>query len=68
MEKILIAKETNRMKVLTKTAKEFSCSPMKLAFALAEGPIIGNAIQKIYWEKDGQNTSGNIFQAECFKN
>ena len=35
---------------------------MKIVLALAEGQIIINTIQKIYWEKDGQDISGNIFQ------
>ena len=50
MGKFLIAKKTNRIKLLTKTAKKFSCSPVKIVLALAEGQIISNSIKKnITW-------------------
>ena len=71
MGKFWNAKKTNRLKVLTKTAKEFSmgisCSPMKQVLVLVEGQIDANEIQKIYWDKDGQNMPGNIGDARVFE-
>ena len=61
MGKFFIAKKTNRMKLLMITAEKFSCLTVKQVLAIVESQIDWNEIQKIFWDKDGQNMSGNIF-------